>query len=195
MVWSSLAPKWPIPVPFCGMDHEKSNFLLISESDTLSIRGCWGQPISFFWKLFDETQISEPPATRHHKSKIILVLLSLRANSENKFQCETPCTYMSFCQTFYYTYIFFHFQTFHQCTVNNFKPTPFLFQAQPPIPVEGWLDHWPLLVIPTTIWAEVHLLPEIKVPITVRLVSKEDQDAVRLWPLLQGTVYELLLEV
>jgi hypothetical protein len=61
--------------------------------------------------------------------------------------------------------------------------------------VEGWLDHWPLLVIPTTIWAEVHLLPEIKVPITVRLVSKEDQDAVRLWPLLQGTVYESLLEV
>ena len=103
-----------------------------------------------------------------------------------------------FCQTFYYTYIFFHFQTFHQCTVNNFKPTPFLFQAQLPIliiRVEGWLDRWPLLVIPTTIWAEVHLLPEIKVPITVRLVSKEDQDAVRLWPLLQGTVYESLLEV
>ena len=85
-----------------------------------------------------------------------------------------------------------------QCTVNNYKPTPFLFQAQPPIliiRVEGWLDHWPLLVIPTTIWAEVHLLPEIKVPITVRLVSKEDQDAVRLWPLLQGTVYEFWLEV
>ena len=29
----------------------------------------------------------------------------------------------------------------------------------------------------------------------MRLVLKEDQDAVRLWPLLQGTVYELLLEV
>ena len=29
MVGSSLAPKWPILVPFCGMDHQKSNFLLI----------------------------------------------------------------------------------------------------------------------------------------------------------------------
>ena len=26
---SFLAPKWPILVPFCGMDHQKSNFLLI----------------------------------------------------------------------------------------------------------------------------------------------------------------------
>ena len=24
--WSSLAPKWPIPVPFYGMVHQKSNF-------------------------------------------------------------------------------------------------------------------------------------------------------------------------
>ena len=24
MVWSSLAPKWPILVPFCGMDDQKS---------------------------------------------------------------------------------------------------------------------------------------------------------------------------
>ena len=29
MVGSSLAPKWPILVPFCGMDHQKSNFSLI----------------------------------------------------------------------------------------------------------------------------------------------------------------------
>ena len=48
MVWSFLAPNWPIPVPFCGMDHQKSNFLLIS--DTFSVRGCWGQPMSFFLK-------------------------------------------------------------------------------------------------------------------------------------------------
>ena len=68
MVWSSLAPKWPLPIPFCGIDRQKSNFSLIS--DTLSVGGCWGQPMSFFWKLVDETQISAPPeATRHHKSK------------------------------------------------------------------------------------------------------------------------------
>ena len=29
MVWSSQAPKWPILVIFCRMDHQKSNFLLI----------------------------------------------------------------------------------------------------------------------------------------------------------------------
>ena len=28
MVWSSLAPKWPIPVPFYGMFYQKSNILL-----------------------------------------------------------------------------------------------------------------------------------------------------------------------
>ena len=54
------------------------------------------RPANFiFLKLFDETQISEPPeAYRHHKSKEILVLLSLRANSKNKIQCETPCTWL-----------------------------------------------------------------------------------------------------
>ena len=29
MVWSTLALKWPISVPFCGMDHQKFNFSLI----------------------------------------------------------------------------------------------------------------------------------------------------------------------
>ena len=29
MVGSFLSPKWPIQVPFWGMDHQKSNFLLI----------------------------------------------------------------------------------------------------------------------------------------------------------------------
>ena len=49
MVSSSLTPKWPIPVTFCGMISQKSSFLLIS--DTFSVRGCWGQLMSFFWKL------------------------------------------------------------------------------------------------------------------------------------------------
>ena len=65
MIWSSLSPKWPIPVSFGGIDHQKSNFLLIS--DTLPVGGCWGQPISHLWNLVDETQILKPPeATRHH---------------------------------------------------------------------------------------------------------------------------------
>jgi hypothetical protein len=32
MVGLSLAPKTPILAPFCGMNHQKSNFLLISGS-------------------------------------------------------------------------------------------------------------------------------------------------------------------
>ena len=61
------APKWPITVPFCRIDHQKSNFSLIS--DSLSVGGCWGQPMSFFWKLVGETQIPKPPeATRNHNS-------------------------------------------------------------------------------------------------------------------------------
>ena len=67
MIGSSLAPKWSKSVPFCGIDHQKSNFLLII-SDTL------------FWKLVDATQISKPlEATRHHNSTKLLILLPLRA--------------------------------------------------------------------------------------------------------------------
>ena len=90
MDWSSLAPKWPIPVPFCGMDHQKSNFSLTS--DTLSVGGCWGQPMEFFWKLVDETQIFKPPeAARHHNSIRLLVLLPLRADLLYILHYETPC--------------------------------------------------------------------------------------------------------
>ena len=48
MVWSSLAPQWPILVIFCGMDHQKFNFSLIY--GTLSNGGCWGQPMLLFSK-------------------------------------------------------------------------------------------------------------------------------------------------
>ena len=90
MVRSSLAPKWSKTVPFCGMDHQKSNFLLISGS--LSFGGCWGQPMVLFWKLVDETQISPPPeATRHHSLTKSWILLPLRAIYLRPFQCDTPC--------------------------------------------------------------------------------------------------------
>ena len=45
-----------------------------------SWRGCWGQLMSFFWKLVDETQMCNPPeATRHHNLIKLLILLPLRA--------------------------------------------------------------------------------------------------------------------
>ena len=91
MIGSFLAPKWPIMVLFCGMDHQKSNFSLIS--DTLSVRGCWGQPMLLFWKLVDETQMVKPlEPTIHHNSKKYLILLPLRAIYFRSFHYETPCT-------------------------------------------------------------------------------------------------------
>ena len=46
MVESSLAPKWPILAPFCGMDHP--NFIYSLVYDTPSVGGCWGHPILLF---------------------------------------------------------------------------------------------------------------------------------------------------
>ena len=57
MIWSSMAPRWPIIVIFCGMDNQKSKFLLIH--GIFSVRGCWGQSRLLFWKLDDESQISK----------------------------------------------------------------------------------------------------------------------------------------
>ena len=70
--------QWPILVPYCGMDIRKFHFSLIS--GIFSVGGCWGQPMLFFSKLVDETQMSKPPkATRHHNSRKFLTLLPLRA--------------------------------------------------------------------------------------------------------------------
>ena len=92
MVGSFLAQKWPILVPFCGMDHHKSKFSLIF--DTLSLRVCWGQPMVFFKKLINETQMGKPlEPTRHHNSGKLLILLSLRLRAIyfTSFHYETPC--------------------------------------------------------------------------------------------------------
>ena len=41
---------------------------IILDFSTFSVGGCWGQPMSFFFKLVDETQMYKPPeATRHYK--------------------------------------------------------------------------------------------------------------------------------
>ena len=48
MISSTLAPKRPLLVPYCGLDHQKSKSLLIFGN--LSFRSCWGQPMLLFWK-------------------------------------------------------------------------------------------------------------------------------------------------
>ena len=55
MVSSSMASKWQVFVFFCWMVQQKSKISLIY--GTISVRGCWGQPMLLFWKLVDETQM------------------------------------------------------------------------------------------------------------------------------------------
>ena len=84
---------------FTLMFWKKKIFLVeswkfISNFSTLSIRGCWGQPILLFWKLVDKTQISKPlEPTTHHNSIKLWIFLSLRADLLYILQCETPCKY------------------------------------------------------------------------------------------------------
>ena len=69
---------------------------IILNFSTFSVRGCWGQPMSFFWKLVDETQIFLPPeATRHHNLIKFLILLPNRADLLYTLHYETPCTTMT----------------------------------------------------------------------------------------------------
>ena len=90
MVWSSMVSKWPIPILFCGIDHQKSKISLIY--GTLSVGGCWGQPMLIFWKLDDETQISQPKEyTDDFKQNLTSIFLSVRAILKETVQCETPC--------------------------------------------------------------------------------------------------------
>ena len=91
MIWSSMAPKWPIIVIFCGMDNQKSKFLLIH--GIFSVRGCWGQSRLLFWKLDDESQISK---TQDHtdtfKHNLTSIFLSVRPKLLLTFQYEIPCS-------------------------------------------------------------------------------------------------------
>ena len=79
-----------IMVPFCGMDHQKSDLLLIS--DTHSARGCWGQPMLLFWKSEEKKQMGKPRdhAVRDTSPKFS-VFLPLRAILKNPYHYETPC--------------------------------------------------------------------------------------------------------
>ena len=59
MISSLLAPKWLKLVPFCGLDHKKTQISLVSGN--FDVRGSWGQPMFLFWKNIDKTQMSPSP--------------------------------------------------------------------------------------------------------------------------------------
>ena len=91
MVWSSLAPKWPIVVIFCRKDQQKSNFSLTY--GTLSDGGCWGQPMLLFQKLVDESQLPKP---QEYTDTFILTkklfLVGLRGLQNISKPVERPCS-------------------------------------------------------------------------------------------------------
>ena len=88
----------------------KKTFLLESGNimlnfSTFFVGGCWGQPMSHFWKLVDETQMYEPPeATGHHNLLKSSILLPVRANLLCNLQCETPCS-TQLLSTWHYVYL------------------------------------------------------------------------------------------
>ena len=54
--------------------------------------------MSFFSKLFDETQMSAPPeVTKHHNSIKLLIPLPLRADLLLSVHSETPCKSFHIC--------------------------------------------------------------------------------------------------
>ena len=63
-----IIPSTTMTNTYCGIDIRKSHFTVIS--GTLSVGGCWGQPMLFFLKLVDETQMPKPPEPpRHYNSR------------------------------------------------------------------------------------------------------------------------------
>ena len=94
MVWSSITPKWPIVVIFCGMDHQKSK--LFTDIWYHFCQGCWGQCMLVFWKLVDETQISKPQKyTNTFKQTLTCLFLAVRVNLKEAFQYEVLFMYLA----------------------------------------------------------------------------------------------------
>ena len=75
---SIRAPKIPILVSQCGMDHQKPTILLIF--GTLSLGGCRGHPMRPTLNLKHKDQLSTPNEyTDNFKSNLSCIFLSLRA--------------------------------------------------------------------------------------------------------------------
>ena len=87
---STIAPKWPILVSQCGMDHQKPTILLIF--GTLSLGGCGGHPMTPKLNLKNEGQMSRPNEyTDNFKSNLTCIFFSLRAKLKNTFCLRTLC--------------------------------------------------------------------------------------------------------
>ena len=76
--WIIPGTKMTITGPFLWNGSSKIQFF--TDISTISVGGCWGQPMLLFWKLMDENQMSTTPeATCYHSWRKFPILLPLRA--------------------------------------------------------------------------------------------------------------------
>ena len=88
---STMAPKRPILVSQCEMDHHKSTILLIFS--TLSLGGHGGHPMRPKLNLKDKIQMSTPNEyTDNFKSNLIYIFPSVRAKLKKTLCPRTQCT-------------------------------------------------------------------------------------------------------
>ena len=88
---SIMAPKIPILVSQCEMDHQKPTILLIFS--TLSLGGCGGHPMRPKLNLKDKSQMSTPNEyTDNLKSNLICIFLSVRTKSKKPLCPRTQCS-------------------------------------------------------------------------------------------------------
>ena len=93
---STMAPKWPILVSQCEMDHQKPTILLIF--GTLSLGGCRGHPMRPKLNSKDKGKMSKPYEYPDNvKSNLTCIFLSVRAKLKTPFCPQTPCTYAFTC--------------------------------------------------------------------------------------------------
>ena len=86
----TMAPKWPILVSQCGMDHQKPTVLLIF--GTFSLGGCGGHPMRPKLNLKDKDQMSTPNEyTDNFKSNLTCIFPSVRAKLKKPLCPRTLC--------------------------------------------------------------------------------------------------------
>ena len=87
---STMAPKRPILVSQCEMDHQKSTILLIFS--ILFLGGCGGHPMRPKLNLKDKDQMSTPnECTVNFKSNLICIFPSVRAKLKKTLCPRTQC--------------------------------------------------------------------------------------------------------
>ena len=93
---SIMAPKIPILVSQCEMDHQKPTILLIF--GTLSLGGCGGHPMRPKLNLKDKSQMSTPNEyTDNFKSNLIYIFPSVRAKLKKPLCPRIQCISSGSC--------------------------------------------------------------------------------------------------